>query len=150
MSENRFTLSAINKIQVGANINILTRLETSLESLGNLQREAGFDMSGGVDPFYITNSLIPKYITSWIGCTSCSLSPTWSNLMRVLRLLDQVKVADEIEKYLKDSTAHLERTKKSEEPLKGIGKLARHLRKGTQSLSVVILSDSESVLTQIN
>ena len=105
---------------MGANINLLTTLEKSPESLGNLQREAGFDMSGAVDPFYITNSLIPKYITSWMKCTNCSLLPTWKNLMMVLRFLKEVELADEIEKYLTVSTAHYERTLESEEPINGI------------------------------
>ena len=43
--DSHLTLGALNKLQVGAGINLLSTLEKSPESLGDLQRLVGFDLS---------------------------------------------------------------------------------------------------------
>ena len=102
--DSNLALAAINKVQVGAGINILSSLEGSLSKLQEL---AGFNLSGGYDPFYSTNSLIPKYINKWMKSSSCSLTPTWKNFLEILKKMKEDSVSDQIEKYLIKSTAHI-------------------------------------------
>ena len=100
-------MAAINKIEVGAGISILPTLGGSLSKLQEL---AGFDLSGSCDPFYNidSESLIPKYIGKWVNTNNCLLRPTWRNFLTVLKDLKEVVVAEEIEKYLTESTANIE------------------------------------------
>ena len=104
--QNKFSLSAVNRIQVGANINLLPTLEQTPESLSDLQMEAGFNLAGSIDPFYSKNSFVAKYISGWVDCPS-ALPPTWKNLLMVLKQLKEVSLANKIEKYLTESTEHV-------------------------------------------
>lgn len=106
--DSYLTLSAINKLQVGASISLLPVLEKSVESLSDLQRLAGFHLSESIDPFYSKNSMIPKYINKWTACGDYSRQPTWKNFLSILRELKEVSIAERIEIYLKESTAHIE------------------------------------------
>ena len=108
--DSYLTLGAINKLQIGASINLLPVLEKSPESLGDLQRLAGFDLSGSIDPFYCKNSMIPKYINKWTMCSdhTCSRRSTWRNFLSILRELKEVSIAEQIERYLEESTAYIE------------------------------------------
>ena len=106
--QNKLSLSAVNRIQVGANINLLSTLEQTPESLSDLQEKAGFNLAGSIDPFYSKNSFIAKYISGWVDCPS-ALPPTWKNFLMVLKQLKEVSLANEIEKYLTESTAHVEK-----------------------------------------
>ena len=110
--EIKITLSAINKLQVGAGVDLLPVLEKSPERLSELQRLAGFDLSATSDAFYCKNSMIPNYINKWTACDhdNCSRQPTWKNFLSILRELKEAAIADQIEGYLKESTAHIKRT----------------------------------------
>jgi hypothetical protein len=109
--DSKITLSAINKLQVGAGINLLPVLEKSPESLSELQISAGFGLSASAaDPFYCKNSMIPKYINKWTACGNSSRQPMWKNFLSILRELKEVAIAEQIESYLKESTAHIKRT----------------------------------------
>ena len=106
-------MSAINKLQVGAGIDLLPVLEKSPESLSELQISAGFDLGESADPFYCKNSMIPNYINKWTAACdhdNCSRQPTWKNFLSILRELKEAAIADQIEGYLKESTAHIKRT----------------------------------------
>ena len=110
--ESKITLSAINKLQVGAGIDLLPVLEKSPERLSEVQRSAGFDLSATSDAFYCKNSMIPNYINKWTACDhdNCSRQPTWKNFLSILRELKEATIADQIESYLKKSTAHIKST----------------------------------------
>jgi hypothetical protein len=78
--------------------------------IGELQRSAGFGLSASAaDPFYCKNSMIPKYINQWTACHS-SRQPTWKKFLSILRELKEVAIAEQIEHYLKVSTAHIKST----------------------------------------
>jgi hypothetical protein len=79
--------------------------------IGELQRSAGFGLSASAaDPFYCKNSVIPKYINQWTACGNSSRQPTWKNFLSILRELKEVAIAEQIEGYLKESTAHIKST----------------------------------------
>ena len=104
-SDSNLTLAAINKVQVGAGISLLSTLD---RSLSKLQESAGFNLSGSIDPFYSTDSLIPKYISKWVNGNNSLLRPTWSNFLTILNKdMKEVTIAEQIEKYLTESTAHI-------------------------------------------
>ena len=115
-------MSAINKIQVGAGIGLLSTLEGSLSKLQEL---AGFNLSGSRDPVYSTNSMIPKYISKWVKGNNSLLRPTWRSFLTILKDLKEVEVAEEIEKYLIKSTADIAEND-SQEPTKVDGKYFVH------------------------
>ena len=117
--DSNLTLAAINKIQVGAGISLLSTLE---ESLSRLQESAQFNLSGSIDLFYSTDSLIPKYITKWVQNGNNSwLRPTWRNFLTILNKdMKEVTIAEQIEKYLTESTAHI--AENDEKPTEFSGK----------------------------
>ena len=100
--DSKFSLSAINRMQIGAGINLLSVLEEKLNTLSDLQTRAGFNLCNRINPVYCKTSQIPKYINSWSQYKSSDLQPTWKNLIEVLKKL-KLSVADEIETYLMKS-----------------------------------------------
>lgn len=108
----------MNKVQVGAGISVLSTLEVSLSKLQEL---AGFNLSGSHNPFYSTNSMIPKYIGKWVNGNNSLLRPTWSNLLTILNKdMKEVAITEDIEKYLTESTADI--VENDEKPTKLSGK----------------------------
>ena len=95
--DSDLTLAAINKVQVGGGISLLSTLEGSLSKLQEL---AGFNLSGSHDPFYSTNSMIPKYIDKWVNASTNNsfLRPTWRNFLTILKDMKEVAVAEQIQK----------------------------------------------------
>ena len=95
----------MNKVQVGAGISVLSTLEGSLSKLQEL---AGFNLSGSHDTFYSTNSMIPKYIGKWVNSNNSLLRPTWRNFLTILNKdMKEIAIAEDIEKYLTESTADI-------------------------------------------
>ena len=84
---------------------MLSHLE---ENCNWLQELAGFELNSCHDSTFYTRSLVPKYINSWADSTNCGLQLTWENFLNIMREMKLTVIAEQIQKFLTESTVVLE------------------------------------------
>ena len=89
--EKKITLSAVLKLELYADIPVLTQLYTR-QILGPFKEIAGFSQSPdnplSFSYLYQNNNNIPppaKCIQSWVGEKHPMIQPTWTNFLHILR-----------------------------------------------------------------
>ena len=102
--EKQISLSAVLKLELYVNIQVLTQLYEQ-QKLGTLMERAGFSQSQMPLPLAILYNMSPaaKCIKSWLDENSPSLQPTWKNFLHILQEpgINLGKTAGQIESYLK-------------------------------------------------
>ena len=101
--DKKISLSAVLKLELYANIHVLTQLYEQ-RKLGSLMERAGFSQSQMPLPLAILYDALPaaKCIKSWVDEKNPSLQPTWTNFLQILREpgINLNKTAGQIESYL--------------------------------------------------
>lgn len=102
--EKKISLSAVLKLELCANIQVLTQLYTQ-QKLGPLKERAGFSQSRIPLPLaslYDNMSHPAKCIKSWVNEENPTLQPTWKNFLLILREqeVNLADTAEQIDHYL--------------------------------------------------
>ena len=93
--ESNITLQALYKLEAGAGIPVLTKVESKLREFrkrANVRELNAFRYSSN-DP------LVDMYIKSWLE-DSESEPPTWNNFLKILKGIGLEGIADEVREYL--------------------------------------------------